>query len=223
MPTYYPVFLKLDGREAVIIGGGEVAERKVALLLACGARVTIVSPEVTGAIQRWAQEGRIRLEQRLYRPGDLTPAYLAIAATDDNRVNQAVMEEARSRGVLLNVVDDAEKCDFIAPAVVQRGDLVVAVSTGGKSPAMARRMREELEQLLTPEYGDLLEVLAQVRSQVRKLHLRPSPEYWQACIDEELKGLVRRGELEAAKARLLRMLQQEPPAVGLPTSGAGAS
>jgi precorrin-2 dehydrogenase / sirohydrochlorin ferrochelatase len=205
---YYPIFIKLDGKPCVVIGGGEVAERKVETLLDSGAVVRLISPEYSDKIRARGDEGSITIEQRPYEPGDIDGAYMALVCTDDHEINQAAADEARRLGVLVNTADDVDNCDFIAPAILQRGDLIVAISTGGLSPAMARRVREELEEMFPPDYGDLLTVLSEVRTAVRGQGLRPDPEVWQQGIDSELREMVRRGELQAAQQRLTRFLKE---------------
>jgi uroporphyrin-III C-methyltransferase / precorrin-2 dehydrogenase / sirohydrochlorin ferrochelatase len=158
-----PILLDLCGRPVVVVGGGQVAERKVEGLLECGACVTLISPEVTPAIEQWAEAGAIRLERRRFLPGDLGHARLAYAATSDPEVNQAVRAEADDKSIWLNVVDQPALCDFFVPALVRRGDLTVAVSTNGASPALARRIREELERRFGPEYETALRELRGLR------------------------------------------------------------
>jgi precorrin-2 dehydrogenase/sirohydrochlorin ferrochelatase len=149
--------------EAVVIGGGIVAARKVESLLAAGAQVKVISPELTPDLQLIVTSGKLNYIPRAYQNGDLEGAVLVIAATNDPSVNQSVWREAMQRGCLINTVDDPQHCNFILPAVVQRGDLSIAISTGGSSPALARRLRERIEELIGPEYGLLAEVLAELR------------------------------------------------------------
>lgn len=212
MPTYYPAFLDLTGRSCVVIGGGEVAERKAGALLKAGARVTVVSPESTAELSRLAERGKIAWRRRLYQPGDLEGAWLAIAATDDPAANQAVAQEAEERHVLLNVVDEPALCGFIAPSVVQRGDLTIAISTSGKSPAMARRVREEMERWLPPEYGELLDLAAEVREALRQEGVRPDAAVWQTALSAKVLALVREGKRTEARDAVLRMLRGAAPA-----------
>ncbi|MBI2886314.1 MAG: bifunctional precorrin-2 dehydrogenase/sirohydrochlorin ferrochelatase [Chloroflexi bacterium] len=206
MPKYYPVFLNLAGKPAVVLCGGREAERKVAGLLASGARVTLINPELTPELERLAGEGAIAVERRGYLSGDLRGAYLAIVGTEDRELNHRAATEARQEGALVNTVDDVPYCDFIAPATIERGDLTVAVSTNGKSPAMARRMREELEAYLTPDYGDLLQVLERVRSRLLRRKVRPRPDAWQEGMDPAFRALVRQGALSEAQERLFQDL-----------------
>jgi precorrin-2 dehydrogenase/sirohydrochlorin ferrochelatase len=166
---YYPIFLRLAGRRCVVVGGGTIAARKVESLLAAGAHVAVISPSLTAELAARAARGELDHAKRPYRSGDLAGALLAYAATDDEAVQAAVAREAAAGGVLLNVVDRPQSCTFIAPSVLQRGDLTVAVSTGGGSPALARRVREDVGRALGPEYERALDVLARLR---RHLHTR---------------------------------------------------
>jgi precorrin-2 dehydrogenase/sirohydrochlorin ferrochelatase len=143
-----------------------VATRKVQGLLSAGAKVRVISPAVTPELQELANSGELCLLLRPYQDGDLAGAFLAIAATDDTAVNESVWQEAQRRGCLINVVDDPAHSNFTLPAVLQRGDLTIAISTGGASPALARRLRERLEALIAPEYGPLVEVLRQLRPEL---------------------------------------------------------
>jgi precorrin-2 dehydrogenase/sirohydrochlorin ferrochelatase len=167
---YYPVFLRVAGRRCVVVGGGEVAERKVTSLRAADARVVVVSPLLSEALAVLAAQGAIEHVARPYRPGDLTGAFLAYAATDDDALQREIAREAEAAGIPLNVVDRPRWCSFIVPSILARGDLTVAVSTGGGSPALARRVREDIGRALGPEYERALDVLSRLR---RHLQERP--------------------------------------------------
>jgi siroheme synthase-like protein len=210
MTPYYPVCLDLRDRPCVVVGGGAVAARKVEGLLECGARVTVVAPALGPALQRWLQAGTIEVRPRAYREGDLAGAALAIAATNDPGVNSAIAAEARARGVWLNAADDPDRCDFILPSVVRRGDLQIAISTGGRSPALARRVREDLDRLLPAEYADLLPLLAQVRAELRDEGADVPPERWQSAVDDVLLARLRAGDAAGARAYLRAGLLLEP-------------
>jgi precorrin-2 dehydrogenase/sirohydrochlorin ferrochelatase len=158
----------MQARQTVVIGGGHVAARKVEGLLAAGAQVKVISPFVVSELQVLADSDSIILLQRPYQDGDLEGAYLAIGATDNESVNRAVWAEAMKRGCLVNVVDDPEHSTFILPAAFHRGDMSVAVSTGGSSPALARRLRERLEEIIGPEYGLLTELMAELRPELMR-------------------------------------------------------
>jgi precorrin-2 dehydrogenase/sirohydrochlorin ferrochelatase len=160
---YYPIFLRVEGRACIVVGGGSVAERKVASLRQAGAQVTVVSPRLTASLAARAESGEIGHRARCYQTGDLKGAFLAYAATNDEDVHAAVAREAEELGVPLNVVDRPRWCSFIVPAVMARGDLMVAVSTSGGSPALARRVRQDIERALGPEYERALAVLACLR------------------------------------------------------------
>lgn len=202
MSAYYPAFLDLRGKLVVVVGGGLVAQRKVEQLLASGARVTVVSPEATGEVAQMQAAGQITWLRREYTTGDLTGAVLAIAATDDVQVNRTVAIAARADRIMVNAVDDVEYCDFIAPAVVEQGDITLAISTGGKSPAMARYLRRTLAEFLAPEYATLLGVAEEVRRRLRSEGRSAAPDRWQDAIDPGVISLARSGMPEAAQQRL---------------------
>lgn len=163
---YYPICLEIKGKVCIVVGGGEVAERKVLSLLNAGAEVKVVSPVVTERLQKISAEGGLLWIKRIYEEGDLEGAFLAYAASDNEDVNRRISDEAAKGRVLLNVVDQPEICDFIVPSVVERGLLTIAVSTGGASPAFARRMRLELEEMYGEEYAVFLEIMAAVRQKL---------------------------------------------------------
>jgi precorrin-2 dehydrogenase / sirohydrochlorin ferrochelatase len=168
---YYPVNLNIAGRRCLVIGGGQVAERKTKGLLACDAMVTIISPDLSDGLAILKAGGRITWLDRPYRPGDLASAFMVIAATDDEQTQQAVQAEADCENILLNVVDVPDRCSFIVPSILSRGDLTISVSTGGKSPALAKQVREELEGSFDPEYGRYLEFLGSLRAIILKQRL----------------------------------------------------
>jgi siroheme synthase-like protein len=203
---YYPVFLDIAGKPVVVIGGGEVALRKVESLLDAGARVTVVSPALHPELQPLVTERRVEHVAREYTSGDLEGSFLAFVGTDDRSVNLAVSSEGRQRGVWVNAVDDIPNCDFIVPGIVRRGDLIVAVSTSAGSPAMARKMREELEEFVTEEHALMLELAAEVRRELRDRNVMVEPDVWNAALDAEVKRLLGEGRRDDAKQRLLKSL-----------------
>ncbi|MDA1216439.1 MAG: bifunctional precorrin-2 dehydrogenase/sirohydrochlorin ferrochelatase [Chloroflexi bacterium] len=205
---YYPVFLDLRGRRCVIIGAGEIAERKVQQVLACEGNATFISPEASASIRELAEANAVEWLARPYASGDLTGAFLAIAATDDTEVNQQVHAEAEAKGILLNVVDIPELCSFIAPAVVERGPVKVAISTGGASPALARKLRESLEGYDPLAWADAAKALAEVREELKQGGSQASPDAWQLAMDTQLLALVQAGDHEGAKARLRESLKE---------------
>jgi precorrin-2 dehydrogenase/sirohydrochlorin ferrochelatase len=164
--SFYPVNLNLKDRLCLIIGGGKVAARKAQGLVNCEAQVTVISPTLISELDSMLQAGGLSWVKRNYQPGDLRGAFLVIAATDDELVQQQIYEEAEERGVLINVADVPARCNFILPATVRRGDLVISVSTGGKSPALAKLLRMELEKRFGPEYRILVDILGGLRPNV---------------------------------------------------------
>lgn len=162
----FPLNLDIRGRKAVVVGGGEVAERKCRSLLEAEAAVTLVAPEPTPYLAGLGRDGMIGLLQRAYRPGDLTGAVLAFAATGDRAVNRSVAEDARHLGIPVCVADAPEEGTFTSPSAVRRGDLLITVSTGGKSPALARRIRRKLETQYGPEYADIVDFLGHLREKL---------------------------------------------------------
>ena len=208
--TFYPVFLDLRGRRAVVIGGGAIAEQKVLGLLAAGAHVTVVSPETTPRLRELADAGGIELRRRPYRWGDLAGAWLAIAGTDDRAANARVWAEAEREGVLLNAVDDLDHCSFIAPAVHREGDVTVAVSTAGKSPALAARLRDRAARLVGPAEARLCELLGELRTEVaaRVPEARARTALWYRIVDSDLIEFVRGGDMEGARRRIEELVTQ---------------
>ncbi len=185
---------------------GPVAEGKVAGLLAAGARVTVVSPTVTARLGAWAADGRIVHRARAYRSGDLEGQDVAFSAADDPAVSTEVAAEGRARGVWVNAADEPARCDFILPSVIRRGRLVVAVSTGGASPAAARAIREEIEGYLTDDHAMLVELAAEARDELRKRAASPGAERWRGALDGRLRRLIADRRYREARARLVRSL-----------------
>jgi siroheme synthase-like protein len=202
----YPVVLDLTGRPCLVVGGGDVAERKVAGLVEAGARVTVVSPSLTPALLRLAAEAPLRWRPRAYAAGDAAGFALVMVATDDRAVNAAVAAECRERGIWVNCADDPARCDFILPSVLRRGAVTVAVSTGGQSPTMARLVREELDALLPRDVAPLTEVMADVRRSLREDGVSLDAERWRQALDGELRSLVAAGRTTEARARLRERL-----------------
>ncbi len=214
MPAHYPVYLNLTGKKCLVFGGGPIAEDKIAKLQSTGAQVTIVSPTVTPNLQAWAHRGDFQWQPREYQAGDMEGAFLSIAATNDRQVNHEIFQEAERLGVLINVVDDPEQCTFIAPAVVRRGQVTLAISTGGASPALARKLREALTEDAVLEWADLARVLSLARKVVKKRGLTVDPQRWQCCITTELLQLAQSGHEDQALSSLLSRLT-DPDAPGL--------
>ena len=203
---YFPIFLEMNGRRVLVIGGGAVAERKIAGLLEAGAAVTVISPDVTERISRWSKARLIDFLARRYQPGDLSGYEIVFVATSDGEVNAAAFGEARKRGVWVNSADDPAHCDFILPSMLRRGVLTVAVSSGGASPALARTIREELEMYLTQEYEQLAELAAEARVEVHKRSLDVPFETWRRPLSGDVRQFLMRGEIGRAGSQLLKEL-----------------
>jgi siroheme synthase-like protein len=195
-PASYPLVLtNLSQVGCVVVGGGEVAERKVRDLLAGGARPTVISPALSAQLAAWRDEGRIDYVEQLYREGDLTGAFLAFAATDDRAANAAIAEEGARRGILVNVADDPAAGNFHTAAVVRRGDLLLAISTGGGSPALTARIRRELEARYGDEYARLLGLLRSLRAgPARALPPDKRTSLWRRLVSDTMLGWLRDGK-----------------------------
>lgn len=215
----YPVnLIDLSNRKCIVIGGGTVALRKVEGLLASGADVSVISPALVQGLAELHAAGKIASIAREYQEDDLDAAWLVIAATDDPAVNHAVAAGAMRRGQLVNVVDDPEHSNFIVPAVVRRGELALAICTGGASPALSRRLRERLEELIGPEYGDLAALLAELRPQLLARFPAGQPRLDAALqlVDSDLLGVLRSQGMAAARAYAQNVIMspsagQSPP------------
>jgi precorrin-2 dehydrogenase/sirohydrochlorin ferrochelatase len=201
---YYPISLNLASRRCLVVGGGAVAERKVNGLLAAGAHTVVISPDVTLKLRQYAQEGRISLHERELIHADFEGESLVIAATDDPALNALIVRRARKLGIWANAVDDPVCSDFIAPAVVERGNLTIAISTGGASPALAAAVRRRLEAQFGDEYGALVELLGAFRDEVKEAIPEPAVrgQFWQALLARDLDVLLdmlRRDQAEGAR------------------------
>lgn len=203
---YYPILVDLTGRRCVVVGGGQVAERKVDGLLAAGAAVTVVSPTLTERLQGWRNAGKIVWRDRGYRENDLDGFEIAFVATSQPEINAAVAREARERRVWVNAADDPAHCDFILPAVLRRGELLVTVATGGSSPALARAIREQLADYFDENYAALSRIVADARKELRAAGQNPAPEAWRGAINAEFRRLVTDKFYEKARAYLLERL-----------------
>jgi precorrin-2 dehydrogenase/sirohydrochlorin ferrochelatase len=171
MMKLFPLFLKLRNRRCLVVGAGSIAESKIASLADTGAKVCVIAPEATPQVRTWARSRKIDWRQRQFRLRDLQGVFLVIAATSSRQLHERIFREAQRLGVLCNVVDVPELCDFYYPAVVRRGALQIAVSTAGQSPALAQRLRKELERRFGPEYEKWLESVGKVREEIRARNL----------------------------------------------------
>ncbi|WP_395093958.1 bifunctional precorrin-2 dehydrogenase/sirohydrochlorin ferrochelatase [Armatimonas sp.] len=213
---YQPVYLDLHGKQVVVIGGGYVAGEKLSVLFESGARIRVVSPELSEELQHWHQEKRFEWRQKRWEPSDQTDAFVAIGATNNKTVNRAVFAEADQNGKLGNSVDDPTFCNFILSAVARSGPMQVAISSAGCSPALAQRVRKRiLEEILTPELGELAAFLGSWRPRVKTAlpTFETKRKFWEAVLDSEIPELLAAGDMAEARARMeLRVccpLQQE--------------
>ncbi|HEV7766097.1 MAG TPA: bifunctional precorrin-2 dehydrogenase/sirohydrochlorin ferrochelatase [Thermoanaerobaculia bacterium] len=166
---YYPIYLDIEDRAVLIIGGGEVCARKADTMLKYGARVTIVSPAFTNEIEQWSADGRVTLRRKTYDEHDLDGAAIVIASTDDRCVNARVARDCRRRKIPVNVVDVTHLCEFIVPAIIESGSIQIAISTGGKSPALARTLKEDLKRVVGSEYAEVNDILGTLRPGAKKV------------------------------------------------------
>jgi siroheme synthase-like protein len=198
----YPVNLLVRGRRVVVAGAGRIAGRKIEPLLDLGADVLVVAPAVTDEVRAWADQGRCALAERPFEPADLDGAWLALTATADDAVNAAVHAAAEARRIWVNSADDPAHCSFTLMSVVRRSDLVVAIGTGGRSPALAAHLRRMLDKEFGPEYETLLDLLSEAREAMRAGGRSSEDADWQAAFDAGIVDLVRAGRVDAAKELL---------------------
>ena len=203
---YYPIFLEMKDRRCVVIGGGAVAERKVEGLVAVGANVTVISPTLTDGLRDMLTQGAIRHVAREYRTGDRAGYDMVFVATDSSEINATVSSETRSLRIWVNSADDPDHCDFILPAVIRRGDLAVAVSTGGVSPAVTRAIREELDEYFTGDYARFVQIAGEVRSELREKFISADADAWNRALRGDFRRLIKEGRAVQAKALLLEEL-----------------
>lgn len=230
---YYAVFWEMGDRPVLLVGGGNVADEKVHKLIDAGARVTIVAPELIPEVKQYVDDGRATWIERPFEPGDTEGYEVVMVATDDGGVNKQVADEARSRDIWVNAADDVDNCDFILPSLAKRGKIAIASSTGGSSPALARWLRERMEEFLSEDVELLGDLLAEVRVMARQRDRecagscdqirtpppllckgcpnRVSADTWQEAIDDELQALLRAGDYEGAKSRLIASLGIDQP------------
>jgi precorrin-2 dehydrogenase/sirohydrochlorin ferrochelatase len=205
---YYPVFLDISGMKCFVVGGGRVAERKCAPLVRAGAKVTVISPEISHGLEVYKRKGLLRHICRNYRTGDIKPPSLVIVATDSEKMNKKVFSDAKSHRVLLNVVDNPPLCNFIVPSVLRQGPLTIAVSTGGVSPAMARAVKKRLGGLYGTDFSKYLNFLKSIRPKVMRevLDKRTRGLLLKALASDEIIDiLLQEGFLQAKKAALVHL------------------
>jgi len=205
---YYPIHLDIKDRNCLVVGGGAVGTRKVNTLLDCGALVSVVGPDPTPQLCRLASEGSINLKKRAYRSDDLGGMFLVIGATDDEALNRRISEDAEQSQILCNIADRPEVCNFILPSIIRRGDLVITISTSGKSPALAKHLRQELETQFGREYADFLILMGAIRQKL--LSQAHEPEAHKALfnqlIESDLLQFMRAGKTDGINSLLHKIL-----------------
>jgi len=205
---YYPVNLDVQHRNCLVVGGGAVAARKVMGLIKCGARVTVVSPGIGNDLGKLVCDGAIILKTRGYRRSDVNDMFLVIGATDDKNLNQQIFKDAEALGTLCNIADQPEVCNFILPSVVHQGDLVIAISTSGKSPAFAKQLRKDLEKKFGKEYADFLQLMGAVREKLLAAEHAPEAhkKKFEDLIQKGLIDLIKNRQTDAIDALLMEIL-----------------
>ena len=205
---YYPIHLDIQNRNCLVVGGGGVGTRKVTTLLNCGAKVTVVSPEISRRLHNLAETAPLTLKSRPYRCADLEGMFLVIGATDDETLNAQISSDAERRNTLCNIADRPEKCNFILPSILRRDDLVITISTSGRSPALAKKLRKTLERRFGPEYGDFLKLMGAIRSKLLSQAHEPEAHkpLFEQLIDSNLIALIQAGKTEDINALLAKIL-----------------
>ena len=210
---YFPIYLDLRNQPVLVVGGGRVAEGKIEQLLEAGARIRLVSPALTARLRELAGDGRLDYRCAEFSEADLAGQLVVVCATNDQAVNESVARAAQARRMLCNVVDQPALCNFITPALVTRGDLQISISTGGGSPSLAQRVKREVGELIGDEYGELLELAAELRIAAH----RAIPDFegrrrlLQAFVESEALELLRAGKRAAARQIGLTLLEQASP------------
>lgn len=204
MNHLFPIFLNLNDQLCLVIGGGKVAERKIYNLLDYGAQIKVISPQICPQIELWAREKLVHLEQREFFVDDLKDAFIVFAATDDTKLNQEISRLCRSHGALVNAVDDPPCCDFFVPSILRRNSLVVAISTEGKSPAYARRLRRELEEIITREHGEFVDLLGDLRELIKNnvADINQRRAIFEALVNSDILELIKAGEEDRIRERV---------------------
>lgn len=210
MARYFPIFIDLRGKPCLVVGAGEIGASKAAQLIKYGASVTVVAPEVHPDVDQWAKDGSIRLLRRSFQEADVEGMTLVVGSTSSTEVNTTVFEAASRRGILANIVDVPDLCSFTYGAIVERGDLQIVVSTSGRSPAYAARLRRELEDSYGEEYGIYLDILGQVRHQVQQTvdDLKHRKLIYRRVFEMDLLPLLREGRAEEARRLALQCISQ---------------
>ncbi|MEA1961051.1 MAG: bifunctional precorrin-2 dehydrogenase/sirohydrochlorin ferrochelatase [Bacillota bacterium] len=204
MTHLYPIYVNLEQKDCVVIGGGKVAERKIETLLEYGAHISVISPFVEPGIEHWAKQGLIGLKRTEFSPIHIEHAFLVFIATNDTALNKQVAMLCRERNILVNAVDDPPNCDFYVPSVLRRQSLSVAISTEGKSPSFAAKLRQELDNHIPDEYGDFVELLGEVRETIKYsgLDIEERKKLFYRLVDSDISDLIKQGDKQKAEERI---------------------
>jgi precorrin-2 dehydrogenase / sirohydrochlorin ferrochelatase len=205
---YYPIFLDIKDKKCVIVGGGEVAARKAERLLDCGAEVYVISPKLTSELAEMEEQNLICYIDTDYTNHFLDGAALVIGATNDEAMNARISRDARAKGIPVNIVDDPNQCDFILPSLMQRGDLTIAISTAGKSPALARHLREELELKYGSEYEIFLDILGKLRVRMAKKENK-GKNWFKAMLDAGILDSIKNNDIDKVKEIIKQITGEE--------------
>lgn len=205
---YYPVYLDIQNRNCLVVGGGSVGTRKVMTLLDCGATVVVVSPAVTEKIEDFSNNGLIKLERRFFKASDLDKMFLVIGATDNQELNRQIHTGAERLGILCNIADRPEDCNFILPAIVNRSDLIIAISTSGKSPAFAKKIRKDLEKVFGIEYAEFLKLMGEIRNKLLSEDHEPEAHkhLFEQLIKRDLVKMIKERQTENIDSLLFEIL-----------------
>ena len=205
---YYPVNLDIRNRKCLVVGGGTVGTRKVITLLKCGAKVTVVSNDVAEKLQELSDGDIIKLEKRPFQISDLDEMFLVMGATDNQEINREIHSEAERLGVLCNIADRPEVCNFILPAIVNRGDLIIAISTSGKSPAFAKKIRKDLEKVFGTEYAGFLKLMGEIRNKLLSEDHKPEAHrhLFEQLIQRDLVKMIKDRNIAAVNSLLFEIL-----------------
>jgi precorrin-2 dehydrogenase / sirohydrochlorin ferrochelatase len=205
---YYPIYLDIKDRNCLVVGGGSVGTRKVATLLECGATVTVVSIDAAETLRRLSDRGVIRLKERAFQSADLDNMFLVIGATDNEALNFEIHAAARRRGILCNIADRPKACNFILPSIINRGDLIIAISTSGKSPAFAKKLRKQLETQFGNEYAEFLNLMGAIRKKLLSKDHEPEAHkhLFEQLIERDLVQLIKDADIENINALLFDVL-----------------
>lgn len=205
---YYPVYLNLKGKKCVVVGAGRVAVRKVGSLLKSGAEVVLISPRIDKNLARLSRQKKITYRRKNFEAKDLSGAFLVIGATDNSRINDEISRVAEEKGILVNIVDLPVRCNFIVPSRVKRGDLSIAISTSGKSPLLAKRIRQELELVYGREYALFLKLMEKLRPEIIKNIPEPKKraEVFKKIVDSDIIKLIKQGEKKLVRERIKEIM-----------------